>query len=415
MTNSTPSSKTPMVLITFGVVSLVVGMVLFSTQMVLGGFAALIIGFVFVLFGVVSLIKYFGSKVVHKVGDTIANSASKSFVNHALQTHSIGEYQFTSLYTPPVKGKNARPSSLKVSIPLETEGEFEIVPESWFDRFGKSWGIAKEIDTGDMEFDEKCFIRTDCVEFTEGFLQHEQNREILLDLLTMGFQSIKLTGKDLQANYTGFDPEKNAGDENFIDKVGARLILLAQTEQPETFIVDKSAAARRKMFATLFWFVLIGYGLTVIAAFIYKALYTGDLLLKSLVVTLGVLPIFLVLALMMLKGTSRSHYTWSGLAITAVFLIPVGSVGVLTLVNCLRDQAPEQVHHVVIREKYTSRSKNKTNSHIRCDDWNDSKNTIKFNVSSSEYNGIKPGVTKLHATTKPGTLGIEWIVKWSIR
>jgi hypothetical protein len=94
----------------------------------------------------------------------------------------------------------------------------------------------------------------------------------------------------------------------------------------------------------------------------------------------------------------------------AIFLVPVGSVGSTALLNAAADESAPVVHNAVIAEKYTTRSKNRTNYHVRVPSWSKPGEMLSYSVSQAEYNAVKEGQSQMVITTRAGAIGIEWQV-----
>lgn len=321
---------------------------------------------------------------------------------------------YTILYTPPVKGKNARPSVLRISTSIDVDGEFEIVPESNFDRFAKKWGLAYEIQTFDESFDHRCFVRSDTVEFTEAYLGNPDNRGIIANLHDMGFKSVALKDHEIKAEWVGFDPLKDdSADLN--EEVGARLILLSRKLPADLPAPDLSAAKRRRQVQIVLWAILIAFAATIFSLIRFAPVRTSDLLLRALPVLVVGFPVFLFLAFLLLRGTSRSHYAWRSLAIVGLILFPVGCMGGIAALNGLLDVAKPAEHDARIVRKYTTKSRNSTSYHIECDSWRNPGDTEDFTVSSADYNNVVEGQSRLSVSTGPGRLGMEWIKSKHVR
>jgi hypothetical protein len=333
---------------------------------------------------------------------------TENYPKNSPVTRELDGTPYTWVYNPPTTGKNARPSKLTISTPMEIYGEFEIVPESGYDRFAKKWGLASEIETLDETFDERCFVRSDTVEFTQAYLENPANRAIIADLHRLGFKSVIMLGGQIRAEWTGFNPEDDSTPE-LTEEVGARLILLARKLPPDLPEADMGPARRRRVAQTILWLTLIGFGITIISLLVYPPLRASELLLRAAVVLLGVFPGSLLLAAMMLKGTSRSHYAWRDWAIAACFLLPMGCVGSVALFNGAADTSDPVPHNTLIVNKYSKRNKNSTNYYIECRSWRDPNDIEKFQIPASDYNRVVINQTHAEIVTKSGALGMEWI------
>ncbi|MCI0702476.1 MAG: hypothetical protein L0241_15440, partial [Planctomycetia bacterium] len=333
-----------------------------------------------------------------KVGEYIPNVST---------TYEMDGSSYTVRYEPPVKGKNGRPSSLIIHTPVETKGEFQIVVETWFDKLCKRFGLAREIETGDDSFDEQCYIRTDMEEFTKAYLSDPVKRVAIVDLRRFGFNSVSVDDGDVSVIWSGFDPLKH-DQPNLVEDVAARLILLARNlpaHQPE---FEHRTGQHRKMWQAVCWLGLVAYALTIFSLIAFTPVVTFDLLLRAAPVLLLGFPLFAFVSALLLSGTSTSHYKWGGLMLGSLILLPLGSAGSVALLNGLLDSSQPVTHTAVITEKYTSRSKNKTRYHVRCESWRKPGETLSYQISSAEYGAVVPRLSRMMVTTHAGGLGIEW-------
>jgi hypothetical protein len=121
------------------------------------------------------------------------------------------------------------------------------------------------------------------------------------------------------------------------------------------------------------------------------------------------LPVFAYVSALLLRGTSTSHYKWGGLMLGSLILFPLGSVGTLALLNGALDSSQPATHKATVVEKYTTRSKNRTNYHVRCASWRKPGETISYQVSMTEHGLAVPGQSHMVVTTHSGWLGVEWL------
>lgn len=374
---------------------------LFSVAIVL-----LIVGTLLLIAGVVVLRR--GKPWTSRSNTVPAGKAVGNYTASVPDERELDGVTYSVLYTPPVKGKHARPSVLRISTGVDVDGEFEIVPETNFDRFAKRWGLAREIQTLDESFDDKCFVRSDTVEFTEAYLGNRDNRAIIANLHEMGFKSVAMQNHVIRTEWVGFDPLKNDSPD-LVEEVGARLILLARKLPAELPSPDLRAAQRRRLWQITLWVGLALFAATFFGIIACSPVRTGDLIIRAAPVCLIGFPVALVLAALLLRGTSRSHYAWRSWAVGGLLLFPVGSAGIVATLNGLLDDSQPVVHEARIVRKYTTRSKNSTNYHVECESWREGAGTEDFRVSSAEYNTIVEGQSRLLVTTRAGGLGIEWV------
>jgi hypothetical protein len=340
------------------------------------------------------------------VGPTSGEGTDRYPANQST-SHDLDGVAYSRLYTPPVKGKNAKPSVLTFSTKVACRGEFEMVVETGFDRLCKSLKIAVELQTGDAKFDDACYIRSDTPAFAEAYLADPLKRTAIINLREFGFLNITLKDGTLSAVRTGFDPVAD-GRHEFDADVAARLVLLSRNLPEHKPEFDDRTGAHRKMWQTVLWVLLIGFALTATSLFSYPPIQTTELLVRALAVLLA-WPVFAYLSAWLLSGTSRSHLAWAGLMTGSLILFPLGSGGAIGLLNGVLDDSPQTAHDAVILEKYTSRSKNKTKYHVRCASWRLGGRTLSFEISSADYNAVVPHKSKMVVVTRAGGLGVEWL------
>jgi len=325
------------------------------------------------------------------------------------ETFEIDGSPYTVHYQTPVSGKNGRPSSLVVSTPVECDYEFQITGETWFDKFCKNIGLAVEIQTGDSEFDETCYVRSDTVAFTEAYLTDPIKRVAIVDLRRLGFPELILGHGEMSAKWLGFDPNQHDKPDLTTD-AATRLVLLSRNLPPSQPEFEYRTGQWRRQWQFLLWAFLIVFALTIFTLALYPPTHVDEILLWAAGLLAVGAPVFAFLSAMLLRGTSRSHNAWSGLMIGAIFLFPVGSLGTISLVNGVTDASQPVAHDVLIIRKYTTKSKNSTNYHVECQSWRGAEKTEKFSINSAAYSRVVEGKSKLRATTRAGGLGIEWLV-----
>jgi hypothetical protein len=197
------------------------------------------------------------------------------------------------------------------------------------------------------------------------------------------------------------------GRPDLIPDVSARLLVLSRNSpapQPE---FDTNTAGARRTTATVLWLALVAFALTIVAAGMFPPIFTGDLVLRTLLGCLTA-PIAAFAAALLLRGTSRSHSAWAALVLGGLFLYPVGCAGTAALLNAQLDGAADEVRTQVIVEKYTTRSKNSTAYHVRIQSWRAPGETISFRTDSGTYQAVVPNRSRLEVVTRPGALAMEW-------
>jgi hypothetical protein len=313
------------------------------------------------------------------------------------------------LYRKPVAGKNGRPSSLRLRLPLATPTTLQFNRETKFDRFCKGIGLSREHQTGDVDFDDTVYVRGPSYGYADQYLDSESKRAAILGLLDKGFTLVRLTGNDLEAEWTRFDPLTHDYPE-LIEESAAELLTLAD-EVPAD---DPDFASERtdwRMAATvLLWLFALAFAATLTFVFIYSPIRTWDLAQPALELFALAYPLFVVMAGVLLHGASTSHDRWRPLVGVGFVLFGMGSVGTVAALNGMGDESPMVQRDAIITAKWVSTGRRGSQSyHVSVADWARPGQTIDFGVSFHEYGGIVPNRSHLLVTTSSGRLGIEWL------
>ena len=340
-----------------------------------------------------------------------ATPSESMFIPNTPVVQTLDGVVYTVLYTPAFKqGKQKIPSSLRITTIVSAEGEFHLLPERFLDRVGKFFGIAQEITTEDPEFDRLCYVRSDTPAFAAAYLSDPIKRIALLDLQRLGFPEVELKYGELAAVWIHFDPAKH-GSPDLIEEAAARLVILSRNLPPSDPELLQNVASRRILAQWTLWpFLILFAAISFISGLIFLPLDEGEWFLASLPLLGATLPGFAVFSALLLRGTSTSHHAWLGLMLGAILLLPFGSCGTVATVNGVTDSAPSQTHRALIVRKYTTRSKSRTDYKVQCLSWRRPGDTETFEVSSSDYAVVIVNLSHMEVVTRPGSLGLEWIV-----
>jgi hypothetical protein len=330
-------------------------------------------------------------------------------------TNALDGIEYEVLYKPAErKNKSKTASELRITIAVPTKGEFELVPERWWDRLGKFIGIAQEIQTEDPQFDDRCYIRSDTPAYAAAYLSDPVKRIAFLDLQRLGFPMVALRDGQLSALWPGFDPSQHAKPD-LIDEAAARLIILSQNLPPSTPELTHNTTSHIRFIRLLLW---LGLGLSIplfIVGLAYEPFDTSPWI-RLTAVLLGIsLLVLAIVAAVLLRGASRSHYYWYQLIIGGLLLLPWGSCGAVATVNGVNDPSPETEYKfkVVDKKSYHSRRGGRSYKLI-CQDSGDLGREHTFSVSSSDYNQAEVGKSYMRVILKSGRLGIAWTYHYEL-
>jgi hypothetical protein len=136
--------------------------------------------------------------------------------------------------------------------------------------------------------------------------------------------------------------------------------------------------------------------------------------LDSLYYSLPLCFVLLALAFVLLKGRSRSHREFIIVAMIVLSGIPLSGAGARMFFNGYLDISEPATYTVETVSKYVSRSDDSTSYHLLLSSWRSAGDTEKLSVSSSEFDSVVPGQTRVAVTTKAGRYGYEWVSSYRI-
>jgi hypothetical protein len=310
-------------------------------------------------------------------------------------------------------GKNA-PPSLKVIVDCPSTGSFQTAKETKFDRFFKKWGLCAEINTGDLDFDQRFFIRTNTVNFTRLFFEAPEKRQAVTEIHERDFKHIIHDGKTMAAVKSPYNL-KDGVDRKLVEEVVAQMGVLSK-RVPSIAETGTSnwKVIRFVMFAIPALIYLTGMLTFVFGLVYFEPLDFWDLAAASLKFSIPVMVIFWWISALLLKGRSTSHREWFIIWITSLFLYPFAGASYMMFLNGYRDQAPAMSNQVMVVDKRISKSDKSTSYHAFVESWRDPNDVEKIDVSERDYPRIQPEATKMTVTTKPGRFGYEWIKEYRL-
>ncbi len=313
------------------------------------------------------------------------------------------------------KRKN-RTSRLRVWLECPSRGSFTLRPENLFDRVAKRLGIAVELQTGDAGFDAATYVATDEVTFTRRFLAAPEKRETARDLIHDGFDEISHDGKTMEASCS---PSKLDGgaDRMILEGAVRRLLPLCESMPEDTYEgrIGGAPAWRVKRNGVIGVSVasaVAGVALLAWGDHAFTPLDGGQIFEATLRLSLPALALFLVLAVALLKGRSRSHNDLLlVLLISTCGAISMGHGGTL-VANGRLDRGEATAHDALVLERRESQSRRRSrNYYVIVESWRDGREVEEIEVSSRLYEGAGRRGARLLVTTRPGRLGHEWIAQ----
>lgn len=315
------------------------------------------------------------------------------------------------------RGSRNSPSYLSVTMDCQSPGSFKITKETGFDRFFKKLGICIEIKTHDTEFDDKFYITTNTVNFTNLFFSKSQKRRIINEIYDKGFNEISHNGKVMMAKCSPFRPGKQF-DMTVISEIAALLDQLTKdmpiAPTPQAFASTGWKVKRAVAFAVPVLLEMLAVTALVFGIVKYTPLDGWQLGLSFLKYSIPPLIIFLWLAAMLLKGRSSSHREFIIVVFLSFFAFILAGPGLGIYLNGYLDKSQPVIHETVVLSKYISRSKDSTTYYANVESWRADGGIEAIRVSSYDYDRIIPRKTEITVTTKPGKFKHEWLVGYKV-
>jgi hypothetical protein len=357
------------------------------------------------LLGALSL--YLASRAARSAGQSWFEPADAEgrvhgFLSNQTEKRKRGEHEYEVDYRT---ARRRQPSHLVVRVAARSPIGIQFHEENWFDRLCKGWGIAREHQTGDREFDGAIYVRCESDGFARQYLENAGRRRAILALRKAGFAQVQLTGTAAEAHWPQFTPSPSGPD---VAAAAGHLLTLADgipSSDPDRVA---SRPDPRVIASVLLWMAAVGYALTLTFAFVCPPVRVPPLLAAGAVTFAVVYVAFGWLAARWLRGDSVAHDRWATLLGFGVLLLGAGSVGTVAGVNALADGSGEEVRTVTVTSKRTTVSKRRHTYYATVPDWS-GRGTIEFQVPARDYSAIQEGRSRLELTTGRGALGIEWL------
>jgi len=145
----------------------------------------------------------------------------------------------------------------------------------------------------------------------------------------------------------------------------------------------------------------------------YTPLDQGIILPTALLYALPAFALFLIGAILLLKGRSSSHREVIAIFFISLVAFPLGLIGLCFFLNGALDRAEPQTHTTLIHNKYRTRSEDQDSYYAVVESWR-GKAREKISIRKSVYDRIQINRSHMEIKTKPGHLGFEWIVSYQL-
>ena len=92
----------------------------------------------------------------------------------------------------------------------------------------------------------------------------------------------------------------------------------------------------------------------------------------------------------------------------------VKSTAFLSSVDGYWDPSPVQYHEALVAGAYTARSRSSTCYHLHLNSWRGGREMESLQVSQKTYLQAVPGQSRVHAGTRSGKFGLEWLAGYRL-
>ncbi len=299
---------------------------------------------------------------------------------------------------------------------LDGQPVLKIRRKNTSDLKGKRWGLTREVQTGDSEFDKYIFVDTDAPDnHLKTMLGSGETRRISLSLFKHHCDSINIIRAETATAVTYPLPQHDAASLPQLAEEVKWLIkeALALKASLPVFVGDKKAKQRFGLVSWAYRFL----GITILSA-IVSGIATSMLnwlpvdehvIFLLIGIAFGIAVAFVPLSFLIARGHSRGvrHFVWLTILGFIVFPFSLPSLGVGT--NAFFDMAPPEQHYVDVVGKGDC-SKNRWS--IRFRDWRDSTKAFWKTPLTARTCQITSIGDYYLMTTKKGFWGWAWVKKW---
>lgn len=334
--------------------------------------------------------------------------------------HVLGRDAWWYRYLPARynKGRQVEPPGVWLSVksPVTFGGSVLVVPEDRWDRAARAIGLSAEFQTDVPDVDAAFMISGRVGADLAGFFRAPDTHRALRQLFDLGFTRIEFYGDHVAATCRPW--REDLPDPDPPSTFRRAIAALVQLKSGLALGPAGSITAASRFhhaIATphpMLW-VLGGILLSLggLAGVLLSGFLSGDELLSRL----GLPAVIAAAAITTAVAAFSRRFAFRGRTLVAwliaVLLVSTSwSFATLAGGNRLLDQAPPADHTVLVLEKWKRTGKS-TSYYFATGSWRPDHTRETFSVSRSTWDRVQAGVTVWFVRTKPGYLGVEWVVE----
>lgn len=319
-----------------------------------------------------------------------------------------------------IQGNKDHPPGVSFTFPDIVLPRLTVAREEPFHRFFKKIGLTEEIATGDVRFDDLCFLLTDDTRFYRDFFSDPRKREAVRAIFTAdpGVGKLLATSAGLSVISRVRTTPSGVVLPTLSPEAMTKIVsVLDPGPQWRSTDHDSLHAGTRPLAGMLPRVValsaMIGLVLTLgvimLAAGVTVYRTTDhDFLWDYALCALVPLTFFGVLLFRGLRGRAWSHLAFVPMALVSLLAFPLAGMGGAAFLNGYLDESPAVTRTVRVLEKSIRRNKSSLSYSVTISDWRPGWPGLTFSVSKYLYDSVKAG-DPLDVVTHPGYLGQEWV------
>ncbi|WP_413560348.1 hypothetical protein [Bdellovibrio sp. HCB209] len=269
-------------------------------------------------------------------------------------------HEGVELFTNVINSKNGivRKTSWNRQFPCKVV--FKLTRESKLDKILKNWGLADEIQTQDLSFDQLIYIACDSNSFMHKIQKDRETRRLITEIFANGCDYILCDGKTLCVMYDG---------ERRSDFAGARLFaqLSLHLEELQKLPRDFDPFVIKALITESLIWSLAAYTLASFFQWtmLHETVYLNDnVLAKSALLFTGFASLVSIgIVLSLFRGSSRGHRIIVESVLVLALCLPVGGIALYSDMNINFDHSPTTTIDAAVTGHYTQMHRRRRGTH----------------------------------------------------
>ncbi len=277
-----------------------------------------------------------------------------------LGTENRSVHDGIELFTAVISNKNGTIQSTSWNRLFPSKTVFKLTRESKLDRFFKNWGLADEIQTQDLTFDDLVYIASDSPSFMRKIQNDREARRMIMELFNNGCKYIACDGNLLRVHFHG-DHRSDISSANIL------AALSRQFEEIQKLSKEFDPFFIKALIMESFIWAFAGYSLSSLIQWstLHEDIYlNSNAMAKTALLFAGALALGLILLVFSLfKGSSRGHRIIVESVLVLALCIPIGGIALFSDLNINLDRSASTVIEASIEGHYTQMHRRRRGSH----------------------------------------------------